>query len=793
MSKNLFWLVSFLFVVVASTTIQLFSQTFAPTKFYLIDSLDLKVLTKNDRKLLDSCLTLFHSVKEDSIKIKHVNFIVEQCQDEKVWPKYNDWIYKFAQQKLSNHPSETYKKKLLTALAEAINNIGYYYDMQGDVPKALSFYNKSLKIKKEVGDKEGVAVALHNIGHVYLLQGNISYALECFRKSLKLHEEVGNKSGIAASLHSLGGVYSGQGDIPKALEYYHRSLKIRVEISDKHGVSACLNNIGEIYRKQADYPKALEYYQKGLIIQEEIGFIEGVAVSLNNIGWIYNAMGDTSKTLEYYHKSLKIFEETGNKRRMASPLTLIGVIYSENGNLSKALEYFQKALKIRVEIGDKEGESFNLSGLGNVELQNNNLTSAASYGIRSLTLAQEIGYPENIRGAAELLSKVYYKQATLSTISAQNKAEYSIKALEMYKLFVQMKDSMINENNQKAAVQQQAKYEYEKQKTIDDAKYEKQIAIEKEAKAKQKVITYATAGGLGLVAIFLIFVFNRLQITKRQKQVIEEQKLEVEGQKKVVEQAHFLLEVKNKEITDSIQYAKRIQAAILPSNSIINESLPNNFIYYKPKDIVAGDFYWLEKLNDSILIAAADCTGHGVPGAMISVVCCNALNRSVREHQLIEPNQILIKTREIVIQEFEKSEEEVKDGMDISLCKINFHTNQLSWSGANNPLWIIRDGELLETKADKQPIGKFEIEKPFTQHVVEIHKNDKIYLFTDGYQDQFGGEKGKKFKAAKLKELLLSIQSEEMERQKEIINTTFENWKSDVDQVDDVCIIGIRI
>lgn len=250
---------------------------------------------------------------------------------------------------------------------------------------------------------------------------------------------------------------------------------------------------------------------------------------------------------------------------------------------------------------------------------------------------------------------------------------------------------------------------------------------------------------------------------------------------------------KNAEILDSIHYAKRIQNAILPPEDLFKKSLKNSFVLYKPKDIVAGDFYWMEPTSDKTLFAAADCTGHGVPGAMVSVICNNGLNRAVREYGLNDPGQILDKTREIVIQEFEKSKEEVKDGMDIALCSLSGQT--LKYAGAHNPLWIIRKGavEVEEIKANKQPIGKFDIPTPFATHTIELSAGDTIYIFSDGYADQFGGEKGKKFKAAALKKLLLSIQNESMERQQELLDQMFENWRGEIEQLDDVCIIGVRV
>lgn len=252
-----------------------------------------------------------------------------------------------------------------------------------------------------------------------------------------------------------------------------------------------------------------------------------------------------------------------------------------------------------------------------------------------------------------------------------------------------------------------------------------------------------------------------------------------------------LTEEKNQEILDSIKYAKRIQSAILPPDQLIKDQLPNSFILYKPKDIVAGDFYWLEKTEKGVLFAAADCTGHGVPGAMVSVICNGGLNRSVREFGLNDPGQILDNTRELVIQEFEKSEEEVKDGMDIALCKIE--ATVLSYAGANNPLWVVRNGEVLETKANKQPIGKFDNPAPYTTHSMQLEKGDSIYLFSDGFVDQFGGEKGKKFKPSNLRKLLISIQNQSMEHQKTLLDEAFEDWRGTMEQIDDVCVVGVRV
>jgi serine phosphatase RsbU (regulator of sigma subunit) len=345
----------------------------------------------------------------------------------------------------------------------------------------------------------------------------------------------------------------------------------------------------------------------------------------------------------------------------------------------------------------------------------------------------------------------------------------------------------------------------------------------------------------GLTIIMLFYLIYRMRTeTLRKRQVelermVEIRTFEVVQEKKEVERQKHLVDEKNKEITDSITYAKRIQEAILPSRYSLAENLQNGFILFKPKDIVSGDFYWLEKQQEQLFFAAADCTGHGVPGAMVSVVCANSLSKALLEENLTAPGKLLDRTRELVVQRFEKSGEDVKDGMDISLCSLNFSKKYelsesyatLQWAGANNPLWIIRkapsvlpegegnprtshpqnesessspsaDGrlgraELIEYKANKQPIGKVDNPKPFTTHTIDLQKGDTIYIFTDGFADQFGGEKGKKLMYKPFKELLLSIQDKTMNEQKELLEEHFENWKGNLEQVDDVCVIGVRI
>lgn len=787
------------------------AQNYADKSFYLVDSLDLEVLSPEDKKLVEASLKKYHNSKNDTDKVNALNSLCENMMHDD-WSKYQFFQNQLIETQLSANPPPKIKSFLLASLASSTNNIGTIYSDRFELLKALSFYQKSLKILEEIGDKkefvnplsslgltyyrlerypealdcynkllklqeengdkESLALSLSIMGSIYDVQGDNTMALEYQLKSLKKSKEIGDQVSVAQSLNDIGLLFVKKGDIPQALKYHYKSIKIHEKLDNQQGIATSTNNIGSIHYGQKDFDKALNSFRKSYKIFKKIGNKDSAAKALNNIAFIYQKQRDFDKALNYYKKCYKALEETGSKEHLAAILNNIADIYKEQEDVPKALIYYQQSLTLKKEIGHKEGVLKSLNGIGVCFLTQRNTSKAKEYFERSLNIAQELGFPNLIGGVAKNLSDIYETQGK------------GLLALKMYKLHITMRDSMNNEVTQKATAQQQAKYEYEKQKVLDDAEHDKILAIEQEEKEKQQILTGATTGGLGLVIIFLIFVFNRLRVTKKQKLVIEKQKEEVEL-------AHSQLEEKNKEITDSITYAKRIQSAILPPAKVVKEYLQESFILYKPKDIVAGDFYWLESIGNRVLFAAADCTGHGVPGAMVSVVCNNGLNRSVREHGLSDPGEILTKTREIVVAEFEKSEEEVKDGMDIAICSLEGNT--LKYAGAHNPLWVIRNGELLETKANKQPIGQFENPEPYTTHTIDLQKGDSIYIFSDGYADQFGGEKGKKLKTSNFKKLLLSIQNENMQTQKQLIDDAFEKWRGNLEQLDDVCVIGIKI
>lgn len=657
----------------------------------------------------------------------------------------------------------------------AWDNIIYISDPKLDQElnlKIVDLANENLK-KESLGSsekkafKKALSLGYNSLGIIFYNKGDFDKAINYYSRSLKIREEIGDKKGIAATLNNFGIVYQDQGDNAKAIEYYSRSLKTNEEIGDRKGEANNLSNIGRIYRDLKDLSKAIDYQFRSLKIRETIGDKRGMAIAYSNIGSIYSDEGNTEKSMEYFNRYLKISEEIGDKNNIALALANIGLVYKNQKDDTKALDYYSRSLKMFEEIGKKKWEAVSLTNIGEIYNQKGETEKAIGFYKKALAIAQEAGLVSATKDASRSLAASF-------KITGNYKD-----ALRMHELYINMRDSILSENSQKEIIKQEIKYTYDKQKAIDAKEYEKQKEVSDEREQKQKVISYATAGSLLLVLVFTFFVFNRLRFTRKQNKIIEEQKNQVEE--------------KQKEILASITYAKRLQEAILPPEHYVKTHLPESFILYKPKDIVAGDFYWMERRGKNLFIAAADCTGHGVPGAMVSVVCSNALNRAVLEFSITDPGEILDKTRELVLETFSRSDEDVKDGMDISLATINTNTKEIKWSGANNPLWYISKGILTEIKANKQSIGKTDNPLPFTTHCLQLNKGDLFYLFTDGYADQFGGPLGKKFKYKALKEMLLQNSLLSNSEQKEKLESSFQTWMGPLEQIDDVCLIGVKI
>lgn len=490
-----------------------------------------------------------------------------------------------------------------------------------------------------------------------------------------------------------------------------------------------LTNMGSIYMQQSKYEKALEHLFQGLKVDKDLGDKRGEAKTLSNIGTSFRELGQYEEALKYLTESLIIKQQLGENQEGLTLINIAGV-YAKLKDRKKAEVHYNSALLYAERNGDK-----NLMKLAYQELSD---------------LYRQFGeYPEALR----------YKD-----------------------LYMQVKDSIFNSDNARLITEMEKKYESEKQ--------QKEIQLLTKNKEHDQLVKGVFGGGAVVLLLLAGVIYNRYRVKHKANQQLSHAYGVIEEKNKIVEE-------KNKSITDSIKYAKRIQQAILPISTFTTEFRDKGFILYKPKDIVSGDFYWMEKKGNKLFVAAVDCTGHGVPGAFMSIVGYNLLNQIVNEHGITTPGAILDELNKGVTDALRQKVEEtsVKDGMDLSLIALDYENNILEYAGAYNPLLLLREGHMVEVKADKFPIGSFaegQVQR-FTNHRIDIEKNDIIYLFSDGYADQFGGPTGKKFKYKNLKELLISISKHRMDEQQKILDDTIETWRGDLEQVDDIMVIGIKI
>jgi len=458
-----------------------------------------------------------------------------------------------------------------------------------------------------------------------------------------------------------------------------------------------------------------------------------------------------------------------NKKYMSNALYTQGISFAIRGNYEKALEYYEKCLKIFEELGNKQGMGSSCNYIGVIYQNQGNYEKALKYLLKSKKIWEEINVITDLDETAKALMEVYEKLGN-------NK-----KALENLKLYVTVKDSLAKMDAEEQLYKFEIDKKYELEKQADSIKHADEIILHQaEAKTQKQ-----RSNGLVLITIIILvslaLVFTQLKKVKKGKLLVEERNL--------------VIEEKQKEITDSINYAKRLQDGILVPFDLVQSWLSDSFILFKPKDIVSGDFYWIEKVGDKIYFAVADCTGHGIPGALVSIICSNALSKSLQEDKISSPAKILDATRKLVEERFVRAADSIKDGMDISLCCLNVKTKTITWSGAMNPLWIVKKDakEIQELKPDRQAIGMVENPKPFTEHKIKLLVGDSVYLFSDGYTDQFGGLKGKKYMKGKMKKHVLSIQKQSMREQLVSFDKEFNSWKGNHDQIDDVCVMGVRI
>lgn len=607
------------------------------------------------------------------------------------------------------------------------------------------------------------------------------------------------KRELALSYQYLSNYYETSGLIPKAFENYFKSLNIREEIGDVIGIAESNNNGGNLYKEQGNLSKALELYNKAITVRETLlkknpddrSNIKGLAGAYNNIGLTYKKQKKYSLALPYFFKALKLKKQISEELSAANSLANIGGTYSEFKNYSLSQQYCLQALTIYKNYNDKRGEAtvfFNMA-------QNNIGEASGSHGtVRNAqilegtnNIEQALSFSKQINDVS-LINDCYQ---TLSTL-AELKSDYA-PSLLYYKRFIHFRDSVTSTQNTQNIVRAEMNNEFDKKIFIARHKQEVSNAIQHQENEKQKTLRNLFIVAFALMLILAAFIFIIFRQKHKDNELISKQKQEVESQKALAEQ-------KQKQILDSINYAERIQASILPHDENLKAVIPESFIIYTPKDIVSGDFYWYYALPNSqkILIAVADCTGHGVPGAFLSMVGTTLLNDIVVHKQITDPAKIIKElSYSLSLTLGNKENANVsRDGMDITICVIDAEKRNVTYCAANQSIYIVDEKGLKKLDPQINSVaGIFNLTQtlPLISAEMKLEKGSAIYLYTDGYADQLGEAANEKFKVSRLEGLLGDIYKLNSEEQKEIIEKTFIDWKGNAPQVDDVLIIGMKI
>ncbi len=715
---------------------------------------------------------------------------------------------------LNNFPKAThYYNKALKISQETGNikekantyyNIGKVFRKKEETGKALDFFREAISHYKKINDLQGVAKSVNAKGLIYFMTDKYDSAIFTYNKALSLRRKIGDKHGIGLTFNNMGNVYWRWSNYDSAITYYQKALEIFEELNYKRGISSCLNNIGLIYsnlekeglygENMKNYKKALAFHERALKARREIGDELEIASSLNNIGIINTKIQEnllekkfgkkwndslTSKeldTLSYfinaeksYQTALALYKNNNNITGVAQALNNIGIIYKNKKKYDKALDYFNESLAISKSINDQYQASMNLFEIGVIYMKRGYYDKALDYLYQSLDIAKRLRSNHMMQYAYNRISEVY-----------EYKGQYA-KALAYYKSYYHVQNEIFNERNYKTMQELQTKYETEKKELLLNQMQEKDILKSKVIR-NQKLLIIMFIFVLAMVAGFVAFIIV-------QNKKIRKANTQLESQKNLISR-------QNREITDSIHYAGRIQQAVLTPDEIIDKHLTEYFIFYKPYHIVSGDFYWISERDKKIMVCAADCTGHGVPGAFMSMLGVSFLNEIISKHKTLHANEILEDLRDHVIKSLHQTEEgDSREGMDLSFYILNKDTMKLEYAGAQNPLIIIRNGDIIEYKGTKAPVGiDFRNNEPFVNHVIDVQKGDCIYTFSDGYQDQFGGEKGKKFMMSKLRELLKANYNKPMQKQKDTLEETMMQWMgNNYEQIDDMLVIGVRV
>jgi serine phosphatase RsbU (regulator of sigma subunit)/Tfp pilus assembly protein PilF len=672
---------------------------------------------------------------------------------------------------------------------KALNKIGNYYMYSNpDTSRALA--NILLEYSSNNDNKFWNATSMNLIGNTYYLTGDLDSALHFYEKGVEVLNEIGSKVKAATLLVNIGSIYNAQGNVLKALDAYHISMKNFKNDSNKLGV--VINNIAGIYFRQKDFNKAIELYTKSVGINSRLN-PSNLAHGLNNIGSCLLELKEYEKSLYKFNEALSYGLEYNDKKGIGLSYQNIGLVNLELDQYEIAHDFLLKALKVFEEIGLKKNIIGCQNSFGELFYELGDYKQSNYYLIRSLKDSKELGFVNEVMESSKILYQV------------NKKLGLNKKALSSFELYIKFRDSVNNEKNKMGVISQEYKYEYEKKVLADSIRHQDEIVIhraeviaEQEEVKRQRLILYAVIVFLVLIGAFSVYLYTRFRLIRRQRNLINKQKKTVDkafgelgAEKKKVER-------KNKQIITSINYAKKIQRAILPENELMKTFFSEHFVLFQPKDIVGGDFYWYRCFGDVAAIACVDCTGHGVPGGFMSMMGSLLLDKIVQNDKLTTAEILGQLNNEIIRVLKQDTGGEIQDGMDLSLCVVDKKKQELQFSGARNGIYVIENKKIKSYKADMLPAGgsfskkSKQMKREFTSQTISLKENSWVMMYSDGYPDQLGGDSMRSMGNVKFEEILQKVVTLKKDKNDFLINE-FNLWKGHFPQVDDLLVIGLRV
>ena len=630
----------------------------------------------------------------------------------------------------------------------------------------------SLNKRLEISEGNERVIILNELYKQYVNNDPIK-ALEYTTMALELAQQLEDSSGMASSYNNIGVLNKNRGNLDDALASYLESVKIQQANKYVDALAFTYNNIGTIYSLKGEYEKALVSFNQALEQFEEIGHKLMMIGTLNNIGNVYTDLGEYDYALQNYMRSLQLYEELEDNSKAFVPFNNIGNIYYQKGEWDNALAYYESALDLERLNNDKNGQANALHNIGTVHKTTKNFDDALATFTEALSLVQET---DNKR-----LQEIIY----LSMAEAYFEKGDTFLAYSFLKLHNNAKEQVFNELSTKRIAELENSYELEKKEAqIEALKVESQL--QQLQIQNDKLIIVAIIIVAFLVVGLSVVIWRELNTIKRNKKLLESQNEELERQKLIIQE-------KNQSITESIDYAKSVQKSML--QFAVPASFQDDFfIVFKPKDIVSGDFYWFSEVGGKHIVAAADCTGHGVAGAFMTVIGHSSLEQIVNRDGVNDPADILEKLDEQVSKALSHGDAHTSDhGMELALCTLDREGHKLTFTGANRPLYRVHQGELLIYKGTKRAIGDSGSDKAFDVHQIDYQAGDTFYMFSDGFPYQFGGDTDKKYMISNFKKLILQVHHLPMQQQQAMIKDQFHTWKGTREQTDDVLVLGFKV